>query len=101
MFHSRYFLGFAGPMPKMLRKITEFQLENSYKKNGNQIAQLSKGTRGRALAESTDSTGRIWWFIEIDPNEGLSNSAFGPGDYLLTDKPKIVGWISSRFVKRL
>lgn len=70
--------------------------------NGNQIAQLSKGTRGRALAESIDPTGRVWWFVEVNPNEGLSNSIFGPGDYLIpTEKAKIVGWISSRYVKRL
>lgn len=70
--------------------------------NGNQIAQLSRGTRGRALAESTDPTGRVWWFVEIDLNDSLSNAIFGLDDRSIsTYKPKIAGWISSRFVKRL
>jgi hypothetical protein len=70
-------------------------------RNGNQVAQLSKGTRGKALAESIDPTGRVWWFVEIDRNEGLSSSILASGDFLLTEEPKIVGWIRSRSVKRI
>ena len=69
---------------------------------GNQIGQLTKGTKGRAIGEKTDETGRVWWFVEIDPEYKILKTVFYQDNY--PDRQnlgKITGWISSRYVKRL
>ena len=64
----------------------------------NIIAELKKGDKGKAIGESTDSTGRIWWFVEIDPEFKPNKSHF----YDLEERPtKVTGWMSSRFVKEI
>lgn len=65
---------------------------------GNIIAELKKGDQGRAIGKSTDSTGRVWWFVEIDPEFKPNKSYF----YDLEERPtKVTGWMSSRFVKEI
>lgn len=62
----------------------------------NIIAEFKKGTRGKSLAEQTDNTGRVWWFVEIDPKFRPVNSKF----YDLESKPtKLRGWMSSKYLK--
>lgn len=66
--------------------------------HGNIIGKLSKGATGTALAKKTDSSGREWWYVEMDEE-------FYPLGYAYSremDYPtKVIGWISSRFVKAL
>ena len=68
---------------------------------GNNIALLVKGAVGTALGKKTDATGREWWFVEMDEEYYPAKS-----DVLLdADKlefpTKVLGWVSSRFVKTL
>lgn len=63
---------------------------------GNTIARLTKGTAGTAIAEKKDKEGRVWLFVQIDEANIPKNSII-----YLTDKfpTKLLGWISSRFIK--
>jgi hypothetical protein len=67
---------------------------------GNTVCELSKGTHGVALAEATDKTGRVWWFVQLDAAAKVSKDQFYDEDGI-NYKPGKMGWISSRFVKRL
>ncbi|MBX2964605.1 MAG: hypothetical protein KF845_00565 [Cyclobacteriaceae bacterium] len=83
-------------------EIKDEPFDDFLEKNGNQIGELTKGTKGVALAEQTDSTGRVWWFVEIFPEHKILNNVFYQDSYFEpNDYGRIVGWISSRFVKRL
>lgn len=64
---------------------------------GNIIGNLSKGVEAIAIGESTDETGRIWFFVSVLPKYNISNSYFYdiPG----SQKSYKCGWVSSRFVK--
>lgn len=63
---------------------------------GNTIGKLSKNSFAIALGESTDATGRIWFFVALTPEFELKES------YLYDSKNEMksykCGWISSRFV---
>lgn len=62
----------------------------------NIIAKYSKGAEGTAYGHSTDETGRVWWFVEIDPKYKPIDSHF----YDFEERPtKLTGWMSSRFLK--
>jgi hypothetical protein len=68
--------------------------------HGNWIGKLSKGARGTAFGKKTDKLGREWWYVEID------EEFYPSGDVLLKEEEnefptKVIGWISSRFVKEL
>jgi hypothetical protein len=62
----------------------------------NIVAEFKKGTKGKALGEKIDATGRVWWFVEIDSNFKPSNTMFYD-----IDNTQIRGWMSSRHLKRL
>ena len=67
--------------------------------NGNSLGKIKSGSIGYALAEKTDSTGLIWWYVAMSPNTELYESLYiglqyRPNDYR-------IGWISSRFVKKI
>jgi len=67
-------------------------------RKGNTIGLLARGTKGRTIATTKDNTGRIWWFVELNPESKIKESVF----YEDEDSKKIagkMGWISSRFVK--
>lgn len=72
----------------------------SWPGRGNAVAEYSRGARGTALAERTDSTGRVWWFVRID-------GATPPRDAQIIDDPESrvpmdrLGWMSSRFLTPL
>ncbi len=67
--------------------------------DGNTCAIYPSGSRGSAIAESTDDTGRVWWFVimenNLDPIKSLLPYHSRSGGY------KSMGWMSSRFVKKL
>lgn len=63
---------------------------------GNRIAEFGAGTTGLALAEQTDETGRVWWFVLMDIKHTPSKSLF------YTNEPglAILGWMSSRYLEK-
>jgi hypothetical protein len=64
---------------------------------GNALAEYAAGARGIALAEQTDATGRLWWFVRMDGRTGPRDAQFAP----LQDDPvrmDRLGWMSSRFL---
>lgn len=64
----------------------------------NVIAEFQKGTRGQAYAETKDSTGRVWWFVEIEPKYKPVRSFF----YDIDEKPtKLKGWMSSNYLQKI
>lgn len=67
---------------------------------GNIIAEFEKGTKGYAIAESVDDTGRIWWFVIVSNNSKTKSSIFHSGDNN-DSSYEFAGWMSSRFVKEL
>ncbi|MBS1525684.1 MAG: hypothetical protein JST19_08550 [Bacteroidetes bacterium] len=67
---------------------------------GNTIGLLTKGTWGRAIGESKDSTGRVWWFVELEPEANIKESVFYEDEGTKRKAAKM-GWISSRYVKLL
>lgn len=69
---------------------------NGDSRKGNITAIYPKDSEGLAWAEKKDDTGRIWWFVEMDPYSNLKDNIV----YGLDGKSsRIVGWISSRFVE--
>jgi hypothetical protein len=71
-----------------------FDGEPSY---GNTIGKLVKNSMAIAIAEFTDSTGRVWFFVAIYPEYDVKESYF----YDSKDEMKSYkcGWISSRFIE--
>jgi hypothetical protein len=68
---------------------------------GNSVDTLNKGTTGRAIAAKTDKTGRVWWFAEIDTSHTDHGNLFYEHKIWNTQTASKMGWISSRFVKKL
>ena len=67
--------------------------------NQNIVAVYGAGDTGKAIAESTDETGRVWWFVIMDNYPDKSKSIFYKGNNKF-EKYNPVGWISSRFVEK-
>ncbi len=70
---------------------------------GNVIGEYTKGDYGYAFADSTDNTGRVWWFVLMVNNIVKDNKEFAhidKNEKLKTDS-KTFGWISSRFVRKI
>jgi hypothetical protein len=67
---------------------------------GNIVAEFDKGTKGKAIAESTDETGRVWWFVIISKQSKTESSIFHNGDNT-EESYEFAGWMSSRYVKEL
>jgi hypothetical protein len=66
--------------------------------NGQNItASYKAGDKGIAYAESTDSTGRVWWFVIMDSKPDSGESLYYDGNNKFDDY-KPIGWISSRYV---
>ena len=62
---------------------------------GNIIAEFSKGDTGYALDQRTDNTGRVWYFVIMNPPQGN-----GFHNYDIDRHEKWLGWMSSRFLDR-
>lgn len=74
--------------------------ERDFDAIGNILAEFPEGTEGTALAEKTDETGRVWWFVYFDPISRPSNSLFhGSSNY--EGLFKFAGWTSSRYVEKI
>ena len=67
---------------------------------GNIFAEYPKGSQGIAITSQTDKTGRIWWFVIMKNNVKPNWSLYVSGDNN-TFPAYYLGWISSRYVKRL
>jgi len=67
---------------------------------GNKFAEYPKDSEGIAIAEQIDETGRVWWFVMMKNNIKPNWSLYVNGDNN-ESKAYYLGWISSRFVKRL
>ncbi len=68
---------------------------------GNNIDTLKRGTKGRAIAAQTDNTGRVWWLVEIDRDYNEYGNLFHRPLEDSIHKASRMGWISSRFVKKI
>jgi hypothetical protein len=71
------------------------------RRKGNVVDTLNKGARGRAIASHTDNTGRVWWLVEVDRDYNDYGHLFYEEDNDNTRKATKMGWISSRYVKKL
>lgn len=67
--------------------------------DGNTAAIYPEGSRGYAIAEQTDETGRVWWFVIMENNIEPLKSNLYTGNNKLNFRS--LGWMSSRFVKKL
>jgi hypothetical protein len=79
------------------RQQGEFAKWTDWEGHGNAMAEYGRGARGTAIAERTDSTGRVWWFVRMDGRTP-------PRDAQVEEDPEHpvtldrLGWMSSRFV---
>jgi hypothetical protein len=67
--------------------------------NGNSMGKIKSGSIGYALAEKVDSSGRVWWFVALEPDSEIIDSLYYDND-IRSDSYRL-GWISSRFVKMI
>lgn len=69
---------------------------NRWEGHGNALAEYGRGARGIALAERTDATGRVWWFVWMDGRTPPRDAQFQEHE----DGPRLdrLGWMSSRFL---
>jgi hypothetical protein len=64
---------------------------------GNRLRTYKTGDKGIALAEESDETGRVWWYVIMDNQEERKYKMDNPDVY----PAKYEGWMSSRFLKRI
>ncbi|WP_417265687.1 hypothetical protein [Brumimicrobium sp.] len=85
--------------PKIDNTIHE-ENDRQFESIGNVIAEFPAGTKGVAIAEHIDSTGRVWWFVIIERDASPSFSIFHSGNN--NEYPyKVSGWMSSRYLEQL
>lgn len=78
----------------------EFPEWYEWDERGNAMAEYGRGARGTAMAERTDSTGRVWWFVRMNgatpPRAAQFDAPVDHADRVLPiDR---LGWMSSRFL---
>jgi hypothetical protein len=61
---------------------------------GNTLAEFSKGSKGVAIAEKLDETGRVWWFVIMD-----EDAKTGYNRFYDDQNASKAGWMSSRFLE--
>ena len=67
--------------------------------NGNIVQTYTTRSKGYAISQRTDSTGRIWWFVIMLNNLNLKdNSTVGDNN---TIHHYSSGWMSSKYLKAL
>lgn len=62
---------------------------------GNISHSYSNGDKGCAYASKTDSTGRVWWFVEME------NPTLKTGEHFPNTGTFYLGWMSSTYVKKI
>lgn len=69
-------------------------------KGENIAAIFQAGDKGTVYAESTDNSGRVWWFVVMDemPKSGEVIYYDGNNDF---KNYQPIGWMSSKFLKEL
>jgi len=86
-----------------LRLAPYIEVSNKYEEDlhidGNIVHTYKRMSKGYAIAENTDSTGRVWWFVVMLNNLNLK------GTYSEGNSNEIrnysIGWMSSRYLKIL
>ena len=72
--------------------VDDTTFDDNLDRRGNTFARYAAGAKGIALAEQTDGTGRVWWFVVMQ-SAHVDHKA-----------PSVVaykaGWMSSRFLRR-
>lgn len=69
-----------------------------YEGEGNKVAEYKEGDLGIAYAEKIDSTGRKWWFVEMESKIQFNYNIMYNTD---NNSAKCMGWMSSRFLKEI
>lgn len=64
---------------------------------GNKLASYPKGSKGIAIADSVDNTGRVWWFVVMDPAD-IDDKNFFPDN--INIPTYYTGWMSNRYLKQ-
>ena len=70
-------------------------------KEGNDYKIFIKGDKGVAYGEHTDATGRVWWYVRMNPKEEYEDNTINvrvEEGFIL--KPAYIGWMSSRYLKK-
>ncbi len=78
-------------------KILDDEPAGYHFEKGNIVATYNTGDLGMALAEKTDDTGRVWWFVLMNPKWSYDYHI----DKNLSDNKGWYGWISSRYIEVL
>lgn len=63
--------------------------------NGNIVQTYTKGSKGYAISERVDSSGRVWWFVVMLNNLNLNGSFSEGSNNSITNYS--IGWMSSRY----
>jgi hypothetical protein len=72
--------------------------DSTGKCNGNCMGRLAKDATGTAIAKKLDKEGREWLFVQVEERYLPKNDVI----YVENKFPtKLMGWISSRFIKML
>lgn len=66
---------------------------------GNFIALMPAKAKGTAVGWKKDNTGRVWWYVEIDAECTLRKNGHNFNDNSIATKS--IGWVSSRFLRKL
>lgn len=69
-------------------------------KGENIAAIYQAGDKGTVYAESTDSSGRVWWFVVMDAMPKSGEVVYYDGNNEFKNYQP-VGWISSKYVERI
>jgi hypothetical protein len=66
---------------------------------GNVISSYNKGSIGYAWSEAKDSSGRSWWFVEMEPNTSQIGSRLNSNQDSLPVRN--LGWFISRYLEQI
>ncbi len=61
---------------------------------GNTLARFATGSKGVAIAETTDEKGEIWWFVIMDDDAKTTYTRF-----YKDQKESKLGWMNSNFLE--
>jgi hypothetical protein len=65
----------------------------------NVVSTYVKGSVGYAWSEISDNSGRLWWFVEMEPNNRQIGSRISANRD--TIPVRNLGWMSSRFLQKI